>query len=403
MHHQFRYTLLFIVLALFGFTSLGYSQDFIEQPNGKPSFLDVGFSTFLVILVALAILAVLVFLGFQMFRKQGMFDETTQTLERNLNQLKQELSRTLDSIQNASRNNANRLKETESRQSSILHRQENIQSDLAQTKVRINNIDVTLEDLKSDMEMDDGTTHALIDYQQEAEKAVRDAQASVSKLARAYREGEPIDFVDIETPTPSQKVVLILNWITRNLQTWITELEQTGPANPDLIQTLGYAEQTIKDKLKTIRGEAFPSLTPLDIETKVSTNTEFNEIHDQCRVYIARFEGILFGYQLGCTIDAAEYNQFIPQFIRDQLFNCIAGFVQFDQMPEQLDKFLELVGYEIIPIEIGKTKVDSRVHDIQESRQIGVEPGTIVEVILPGLQRKMDGEVVQESVVIRGE
>ena len=48
MHHQFRYTLLFIVLALFGFTSLGYSQDFIEQPNGKPSFLDVGFSTFLV-------------------------------------------------------------------------------------------------------------------------------------------------------------------------------------------------------------------------------------------------------------------------------------------------------------------------------------------------------------------
>ena len=80
--------------------------------------------------------------------------------------------------------------------------------------------------------MDDGTTHALIDYQQEAEKAVRDAQASVSKLARAYREGEPIDFVDIETPTPSQKVVLILNWITRNLQTWITELEQTGSSKP---------------------------------------------------------------------------------------------------------------------------------------------------------------------------
>ena len=74
-----------------------------------------------------------------------------------------------------------------------------------------------------------------------------------------------------------------------------------------------------------------------------------------------------------------------------------------NKLHKKLDKFLDLVGYEIVPIEIGKTKADARVHELQGSRQTGGESGTIVEVILPGLQRKGDGEILQKPVVIRGE
>ena len=81
----------------------------------------------------------------------------------------------------------------------------------------------------------------------------------------------------------------------------------------------------------------------------------------------------------------------------------MSRFVPFDQLPEQLEQCLQLVGYEIVPIEIGKTQADARVHDIQGSRQTDVVSGTVVEVILPGLRRKIDGEIIQKPVVIRGE
>ena len=38
MYHQFRYALLLLTLALFGFALLTYSQDTIEQPNEEPNF-----------------------------------------------------------------------------------------------------------------------------------------------------------------------------------------------------------------------------------------------------------------------------------------------------------------------------------------------------------------------------
>ena len=81
----------------------------------------------------------------------------------------------------------------------------------------------------------------------------------------------------------------------------------------------------------------------------------------------------------------------------------MSRFVPFDQLPEQLEQCLQLVGYEVVPIEIGETQADARVHEIQGSRQTNGEPGTVVEVILPGLSRKIDGEIVQKPVVIRGE
>ena len=237
-----------------------------------------------------------------------------------------------------------------------------------------------------------------------AEAIVQKTSERVAELARTYKDGEAIDFVNIENPAPSQKALMILNWIARTIEDWENELEQSGTANPDLIQTLTYGEQAIKERLKVIRGDSTPVPNQLELETDINTDTGLNEIRNKCNLHVAWFEGRLFGYEERCEIDDLEqYNQFIPQFIKDRLFNGVARFIKFEQLPEQLDVLLQFVGYEVVPIEIGKTEADARVHDIQASRQTGVDPGTIVEVILPGLRRKVDGEIVQKPVVIRGE
>ena len=133
------------------------------------------------------------------------------------------------------------------------------------------------------------------------------------------------------------------------------------------------------------------------------TDAELENVRRDCALYKARFEGMLIGYELGREVDIAEYDAFLPQFIADRLFNGVARCIPFEHLSERLDKFLRSVGYEIVPIKVGYTRADSRVHEIQESRQTGSEPGTIVEVVLPGLQRIADGTIVQKPVVIRGE
>ena len=254
------------------------------------------------------------------------------------------------------------------------------------------------EDSKPDIETNNELEQAPIDYQQETETPVQETREQMAELARAYEDGEPIDFVDIENPTASQNVLLILNWMACELGEWKTELEQSYMADADLVQTLRYAEQAIKDKLKAIRS---PSL--LALKTDISRNTKLSHIQDEYAVWVTRFKRKLSDYEMKHKVSESEYDQFIPQFIKDRLFNGVVRFVAFEQLPERLDKFLQLVGYEVVPIEVGTTKADSRVHEIQGSRQTCVEPGTIVEVILPGLRRKTDGEIVQKPVVIRGE
>ena len=234
-------------------------------------------------------------------------------------------------------------------------------------------------------------------YQREAEKAIRDARQRVIELARNYRDGEPIDLDNIFISTPNQKALLNLNTIARDLCQWTSELKQAGQAN--LLQTLIYAEKAIKDKLKTIRGETIPSPKTLALPTDVSTDTEVTRIRNECADYIGKYEKILRSYELEREVDTS----ICEQFIKNHLFNNLAGFMLSDALSEKLDKFLQLIYLESVPIEIGKTEADSRLHDIQNSKQTDVTRGTIAEVIRPGLMKKSDGAIVQKPVVIRGE
>ena len=237
------------------------------------------------------------------------------------------------------------------------------------------------------------TPQTISPYQRETEAALQDARQRVMKLARNYRGGEPINLDNIFPSTPIQK----LNSIARDLCEWTSELKQSGQT--DLLQTLRHAEKGIKDELKTIRGEDIPSPKTLNLSTDVSTDAEVNRIRNACAEYVNTFESTLRNYELDREVDSS----ICEQFIRNRLFNNLSQFMSSDTVPEKLDKFLQLVDLKIVSIKISETEADSRVHDIQDSKQTDVKRGTIAEVIKPGLMKTIDGAIVQKPVVIRGE
>ena len=441
MYRQVRHVLLLLILALFGLASSGYSQDASEKPSEEPNpveqsteepdplvtqFTDLEtqlnslksrfdnseirlntledasgnpFQTIAMICIALFILTFVfaIFLGLKIGHQQKKIDKITQELQgfpKRINENSQALQTGLDHIQQIDRDNTDKLEKVESKQSTINSQQATLQKVITETRVRIDNIDLTLAKLGTVREEDN-----IIEYQQEAEAAVQRARERIAELARAYRDGEPIDFIEIETPTPSQKVHLI----ARYLYQWKNELVQSAQADPQFVQILISLEEIVKNQLKAIRGEVPPSPKPLDLEIDIDRDTDLDHIRNQCIDYVARFEGNLSGYELGREVDEATYVEFIPRFIKNQLFNNLARFIPLDLLPEKLDRFLQLADYEVISIEVGKTKADARVHHIQGSQQSDVEPGTVAKVITPGLKQKTDGTIVQEPVVIRGE
>ena len=381
--HRFKSAAILIGLVLFGLASFGYAQDTAEQST------IAWFWVFLVILGVLVILGALVFLGFQTVRQQKQLRELKDGWNATSRQLRQDLTQRVERVEKGGRDNTRELQEMQ-------EAQENIRNTLAQTNTRLHNLEVASQDSASD-EVPEDT------YQREAGTAVQKAREHVSVLARAYREGQPIELGELETPTPSQTVLVFLNLLASEIGKWKTEVVQSGEAHPGLVDVLTYREADITAKLKAIRGESPPSPPPLSVETAPKTELELNDIRNACTVYVAQFQGMLIGYEQGREVDVAEYNTFLPQFITDRLFNGVARCIPFEALPERMDKFLHLVGHEVVPIEVGHTKADSRVHEIQASRQTGDEPGTIVEVVSPGLQQRGGGTIVQKPVVIRGE
>ena len=449
---QIIYIVLSLSLVLFGTISLVYSQGNAEQSNGEPPSVeettdqstektseetseepseetnklesqvqklerqiidlerslrvlkippDNPLQTIVLIFGVLTILAfaVVVFLGKRMNRQQrDRFENSERMWQNRINDSEQRLKGQLQLISDQGKDNTQKLEKITSTQSNISDEREKFFTSLAKIKSRLDDVELKFVNVEPDGETDD-----TIDYQPEVALFIEDAQDRLEELLHAYTNGEPIDLGEIENPSPSQKAILLLNSLARDLHQWKTESEHSGQADSNLIETLTYREVDIRDKLKEIRGESTPTPKTLDVPTDVNTDAELNAFQNQCDVHVARYEGMLSGFEQGREVDLEAYNEFILQFIKDRLFNGVARFVPFDQLPEQLVIFLQFIGYEVVPIEIGKTEADARVYDIQGSRQTGVEPGTIAEVVLPGLQRKTDGEIVQKPVVIRGE
>ena len=281
---------------------------------------------------------------------------------------------------------------------SIRNEQTNLKNALSKFGTRLDEFNSILANVDSD-----NVSKKPIEDQSELAAIVQETQERIESLAQAYKNGEPIDFFDIENPTPSQKVMLILNSIASNLGKWKIELEQSETVDPEFYQIITSAERDIKNRLQSIRAESSPTPISIDMDTFDRTDVYLNYLRSQCFSYVEQFERTLTENELRYEVNEDEYNQYIPQFIRYRLFNEVADFVPFENLPENLNIFLGYLGYDVVPIEIGKTKADAREHDIKESQKSSNEPGTIIEVVLPGLQRIEDGKIVQRPVVIRGE
>ena len=444
---QFRYILPFLILTLFVFITLAHSQESTEQiaeestateqpaeesnplesqfSTLKTQFrnletriitledsLDNPFQTYLMIFGALIVLTfmLVIFLGIWNIQQQKKFGSIEQRLQdgfngsekrwaEKFNNSQQDWQENLEDIsQQGNKRSQKLVEEMDANQSSVSSELEKFQNTVASVESQLKELVQTVEDLESAREMDI-TPDNTVAYQVDVESTILATQEQVEELALAYKGGEPINLDYIEASIPSHNVVLNINWIARAITEWITELEQSTPVNQDLIQTLKYSEQTIKGKLKVIREESVPSLKPLNLET----DAKLGDIRDQSITYLAHLEGVLIGYEFGRKVDEATDAQFIPKFIRNDLFNNVAKYIPHDQLQEQLDKFLQLVDYEVIPVEVGVTEADSRFYEIQGSEQTGVKRGTVAKVVSPGLMQKTDRTIVQKPIVIRGE
>ena len=68
-----------------------------------------------------------------------------------------------------------------------------------------------------------------------------------------------------------------------------------------------------------------------------------------------------------------------------------------------LPNILKIMNLEWVPIEIGQTEADSRIHDIQGSQRGAYQRGVVADIIQQGVCRISDKQIIRKPVVMRGE
>ena len=389
--HKIKKNFYFLILLMIGIKVIGYAQEESEQLEAEPGVLHTLIGPVLIILAVGILLATIVYIIFRRVQPWIKMQEFIQSL----------LS-SMQSIRNIESNMTNSLRQIEIGQKTIQDNQEMINNNLNITHTNISKVFGAIQE-SQESNVEKVVEPVSRDYQREVEREVQDAEQKILEWQNAYKDGQSIYLNSPKEITRSQEVMISLNWIEYNLREWINELDESGSDNIDLINRLKSANQDVRNKLKEIRGDRHPTPRPFKPLETVENETDFHELQIKCNSHVAHFEGMLYGYELQCPLDKENYDDYIPKFIKDNIFNGVAKYLDTEQPPERLCKFLAIADYEIIPLEIGKTQADAHYHDIRKSRQTSGEQGTIVEVITPGLQRISDGEIVQKPVVVRGE
>ena len=269
--HQVRYALILLALTLFAVALVVNSQEDTAQSDGEPnspedssekspslktqgtepeteeqspepehsSDASQGLlkSLFLIYIMigAFIVLAFATAISFVIWDKclRGKVDAATLLSQEKLNETEQEWKEQLKYVNQQGKDNTHKLEEIVSNHSAIRNEQEILQNGLSELESRFEGRELRLTTTGP------GT---VPDTTIDVEAIIQEAQTQVESLAQVYENGEPIDFIEIDNPTPSQKALTILNWIARTIRKWENELEQSGTANPDLIQMLGLCE-----------------------------------------------------------------------------------------------------------------------------------------------------------------
>ena len=244
-------------------------------------------------------------------------------------------------------------------------------------------------------------------YYQEKGKAIQDEfQDKLSKLEKDYNEGYGLNLVDWkpETLCEEEIAILLLNLMVNEMLAWQKETGRTTPDTKQLVETLTEVSTRLRQTLKQTRGISTPSPT-LFPDLLAESERDLEKIQSECDAYLERFTKKLIEQEKkhAAKIEVIVFKKFLIEFIRDFLFVEISKSTRSNALPKRLTWFLDLVDSEVIPIEVGKTKVSSNHHKVKGACVSEFEPGTIVEVVTPGLQSKDGKRVSQMAVVIEAE
>ena len=243
-------------------------------------------------------------------------------------------------------------------------------------------------------------------YQEQGETIQNEFQDELSKLERDYNEGYGLDMTSwkSETLCEEETAILLLNLMVSEIIAWQKEKGRIKSETGGIVETLAEVDRILRQTLKQTRGIGTPSPT-LFPNLLAENERDLEKIRNECDAYLRRFTSKLIEQEKkhATKIEILSFRKFLTEFIRDFLFAEIAKNTQGNTPPKRLNWFLELVDSEVMPIEIGETKVSSTHHKVKDARPSEYEPGTIVEVITPGLQSTDGKRVNQMAIVIEAE
>ncbi len=230
--------------------------------------------------------------------------------------------------------------------------------------------------------------------------------ADLEKLERDYNNGcgIPLDNWDLESLSERQIAVLLLNLMVNEISEWKKSAKKSETTKDTLAKSLESIETELKQTLKQTRGIEAPSPTLFPNRT-ASTDNDLMEIQKDCDTYLQRFSEKLAELEQkhADKVKIAAFKKYLVEFVRDKLFPNVAEFSSLNSVQSRLNWFLDLVDFELMPIEPGKTKFSDEFHDLKEKRSSDFESDTIVEVVTPGLQSKDGRRVIQNAVVVQAE
>lgn len=243
-------------------------------------------------------------------------------------------------------------------------------------------------------------------YREKGEAIQNEFQDQLAKLERDYNEGYGLNLLnwDMDTLNEEEIAILLLNLMVNEVIAWQKETGRATPETEQLVQTLADVDTRLRQTLKQTRGASTPSPT-LFPDLLAENERDLEKIQNECDAYLQRFASKLTEQEKnhGLKIEVLIFKKFLIEFIRDYLFVEVAKSTQGNELPERLNWFLDLVNSEVIPIEVGKTKVSPKHHKVKAAYVSEFEAGTIVKIVTHGLQSKDGKRINQMAVVIEAE
>ena len=243
-------------------------------------------------------------------------------------------------------------------------------------------------------------------YQEQNRSLYEKFHSDLEQLENDYNNGSGIllDNWDYNELSEEEAAVLVLNLMVNEIVSWKKSAKQGTDTKDTLATKLEEIEEELKQTLKQTRGMTAPSPT-LFPDRVASSKQDLVDIQRDCETYLERFTDKLSKLELQHAekVKLPAFKRFLVEFVRDKLYPIIVEFSSLESVQSRLNWFLDLVDCELIPIEPGKTKITSNLHEVKEKRPSDCETDTVVEVISPGIQSKDGSRIIQSAVVVQSE